>query len=684
MQPPVRLPNGAAGPRRRERGGDYHTHLRRSTAVVLKSLLLIVFSLAGCGRPARVASVFPAEIAGPSATSAPHGSNSAAASSRERGVAAYLDGDLRLAERLLRSAVTQSHRDTTALFYLARVSLARGTPEGRQKAESALETLTLLRPDDLEALRALGELRADQGYFSNAKRSFSKLVGREDCAPPVLVEMARMAERDYWRFQRRELRDAAVDYYERALRGDPSLEEPHVRLAVLAFEEDSLVTGARHVEALRARYPASLTTILLDGVRCERFGDFETGESRFREAIARMFGFDRLVYEDPRFLEPDSTSAFSTLTAAFVDEVPRDPGFWQRRDPSPGTPVNERFVVHAARVAMADFLYGREEKRYRGWDTAPGEFYIRYGKPLRRVYDRMVSLQTFRIGGRLETVRFVDYTMSDRFYHPIEYSFGVIPLHARLRVSEPDDSGLSARLPSRPALASASWFLGASGEPRLEISIADSLVPRPWSVSVLDSAWVEVCSGAEVISPRALPAGARGELRGVFVSELMPGEGAVHVLGTLGKGTSVSLEAGPPPRAGFALSDVQLGFSGESGFLPNPGYPYDASTGLSVRFEVYGTTLDPSGLGYLQLELSIVPESTARSGLSGVFFGPRTKPYVASALEEVVSRATHERVIAIDLSRLEPGPYRLVVKATDEMRRESVTQAAAFRVAASE
>jgi hypothetical protein len=195
---------------------------------------------------------------------------------------------------------------------------------------------------------------------------------------------------------------------------------------------------------------------------------------------------------------------------------------------------------------------------------------------------------------------------------------------------------------------------------------------------VRDSAWTEVHRGAERLAARALPPDVTGP-GGVFVAELYPGERAAHVQGTLGDRGQVTLDVGAPPaRDGFAVSDLQLGFPRPEGFVPNPGYAHTKISGLSVRFEVYGAYRDPVGLGYLRLKLSIVPEASERTGLAGAFLGPRPKPYVASELEEVVARTTHERVIAIDPERLEPGPYRVVVEVTDTLRQRTITRTASF------
>jgi GWxTD domain-containing protein len=60
---------------------------------------------------------------------------------------------------------------------------------------------------------------------------------------------------------------------------------------------------------------------------------------------------------------------------AFVEQ------FWARRDPTPGTPVNEFKVEHYRRIAYADTHFATRLSPGRGWNTDRGEVYIKYGPP---------------------------------------------------------------------------------------------------------------------------------------------------------------------------------------------------------------------------------------------------------------------------------------------------------------
>ena len=63
--------------------------------------------------------------------------------------------------------------------------------------------------------------------------------------------------------------------------------------------------------------------------------------------------------------------------------------FWTRRDPTPGTPVNERRQLFYDAVAFAERNYGeRGRAAVPGWKTDRGRIYVRYGAP-EELHDRV-------------------------------------------------------------------------------------------------------------------------------------------------------------------------------------------------------------------------------------------------------------------------------------------------------
>jgi bla regulator protein blaR1 len=100
--------------------------------------------------------------------------------------------------------------------------------------------------------------------------------------------------------------------------------------------------------------------------------------------------------------------AFMTLRTneerdAFVEQ------FWARRDPTPGTPVNEFKDEHYKRIAYADSHFATRLTPGRGWNTDRGQVYIKYGPPDEKeshpdggTYDRPIQ----QGGGTIKTFPF--------------------------------------------------------------------------------------------------------------------------------------------------------------------------------------------------------------------------------------------------------------------------------------
>ena len=60
--------------------------------------------------------------------------------------------------------------------------------------------------------------------------------------------------------------------------------------------------------------------------------------------------------------------------------------WWMQHDPSPAEFQNENELEYWTRLVEADLWFGQPETGVRGWDTYPGEVWIRMGRPERRVH----------------------------------------------------------------------------------------------------------------------------------------------------------------------------------------------------------------------------------------------------------------------------------------------------------
>jgi GWxTD domain-containing protein len=60
--------------------------------------------------------------------------------------------------------------------------------------------------------------------------------------------------------------------------------------------------------------------------------------------------------------------------------------WWMRRDPSPSAFENEGELEYWTRLVEADLIFGRPGEGIRGWETLPGEVWVRLGRPLSRYH----------------------------------------------------------------------------------------------------------------------------------------------------------------------------------------------------------------------------------------------------------------------------------------------------------
>ena len=103
-------------------------------------------------------------------------------------------------------------------------------------------------------------------------------------------------------------------------------------------------------------------------------------DTAFAAALARLSPAERAPLED---LSAVLRAADALQYRALPDssQTAYDSTYWWAADPLRLTPENEIRLEHLARVAYADLLYSAPDLRLRGWQTARGQIYIRYGPP---------------------------------------------------------------------------------------------------------------------------------------------------------------------------------------------------------------------------------------------------------------------------------------------------------------
>ncbi len=87
---------------------------------------------------------------------------------------------------------------------------------------------------------------------------------------------------------------------------------------------------------------------------------------------------DEWLIQVKYIIQPEERDAYSRLQTAgerqqFIQQ------FWDRRDPTPGTPVNEYRAEYERRLAVADAHF--KDGGIPGFDTIRGQFYMTWGPP---------------------------------------------------------------------------------------------------------------------------------------------------------------------------------------------------------------------------------------------------------------------------------------------------------------
>jgi GWxTD domain-containing protein len=340
---------------------------------------------------------------------------------------------------------------------------------------------------------------------------------------------------------------------------------------------------------------------------------------------------------------------------------------WKRRDPNPATRVNERLVEHFARVAFADIHFALPRLGRVGSETARGEVYIRYGRPLAWYYDPLGSgifadetvlprpaLSGFDPGPRAGyddgpdlndpgrayrsrplkvsksrwmwrypgfSLNFEDTFLNGDYQFPFEQDWSAyVYAFLEKRIPEIYETHIKNRM---RVVLDALNFIDRYGRPSVKIVYAcdtrgvgyASLFEWPRGdfdveIAVLDSSYMDVSRAEFSTSLRADSSvlfQTRYPLIGSYVVHIPEGKSVA----------AVSLESKATEAAGFAkrsievrdfgegleISDIELRF-GEQG-PPNPSHVYLRRGKAYVAFSIYNLVTDAHDTGRAEIAYEI-------------------------------------------------------------------------------
>ncbi|MGD8395953.1 MAG: GWxTD domain-containing protein [Candidatus Eiseniibacteriota bacterium] len=648
-------------------------------------------------------------------------------------------GEPRAAIDALRGVARRRGDSVEAREMLVDACLAVDTIESRRYAEEILRELVDLEPGEPRHRYELAVLLMQRGFDRYAFDELESLRALDPDHAGAYLALADYHRSQWQRYNEDEHLQAMVAATERAVELDPSNIEAQRRWV------RSLMLIGRFAEA-RARLDTLIesdaATPWLRALRgaC-RFGvgEYELARQDYERALDGMSPVERAPFIDFTLLA-------DPYTVARLSDMPPDEArgfrhvFWKAQDPTPTTPINERLLEHYRRVTMADVLYENPRLGLRGFETARGQMYIRYGEPLARrfvhgyVTNRLVPprwVHAYDVDGEVMTVTFADYALNGRFYllidqFPTAADFAAYTAPQRYahhyhgrwldhRMAMAAFRPRAAGAPRRPDEARRGHGLSPAltrQELYIEVPV-DSLAAYGGEALqvdavVFDEDWVEELRRSEVVRLDAAPrAGATApRLVHQLALPLPPGDYrvATRVSGIGPAADSAlavesnrveTLSVEPFTAHGLELSDLELAYrigaprrgpfdKGEVEVIPNASRTYGAGELLYVYFEIYGLERIDGRARY-RLDYRIRPASLAsRTFFARIANAFRNKSFVRASVDEEAVDTQVGRYLAIDVEALPPDRYHLTLNVTDTANGNVVSRQVEFEKRAPE
>lgn len=178
-------------------------------------------------------------------------------------------------------------------------------------------------------------------------------------------------------FKEKNRLEEAESAYKRQIAVNPQHGRARFDLARVFFKRDNhdaAISMWRELMEARPDFREDCPLPLLDAYQKTR--NTAGAQTLITELLRSTDDETRKILEDIRLVaSPDESNAYAATPEEGRDAFVR--AFWQKRDPTPATPGNERLVEHYRRVlyAMRNFSQGQKP-----WDRR-GQIYIRYGEP---------------------------------------------------------------------------------------------------------------------------------------------------------------------------------------------------------------------------------------------------------------------------------------------------------------
>ncbi len=280
-----------------------------------------------------------------------------------------------------------------------RIMLAEVMAERRFLNEAIRQLDKVLRADSTRVdvwrrranwYRQLGLVRGEPDLLTRALHSYQAMSHFAAAAPVDAEDVRGVHARDLIAAAGLALAleetVVAADFARQIEAGEAAATVASLLLAAADYKAGRLEPAALVIDQIRATTSGPLIDVLT-GFDLAGESDYPltaTGDSSVPTGgvVAGTAGggsFGRIELACPGLAGPGASIA--TDNAAAV----RLTGFWKLQDPTPTTPLNERYLDHCYRVMVADALFSRAGQP--GRDTDRGRIFIRYGRPDQQTID---------------------------------------------------------------------------------------------------------------------------------------------------------------------------------------------------------------------------------------------------------------------------------------------------------
>jgi GWxTD domain-containing protein len=634
-------------------------------------------------------------------------------------------GRAREAVPLLRSAVWRSGDEADSLrILLARVLFHVNTIETRAEAAALYKAVLRRHPDDIALRREYGVIQERRGFRMEAREAYEEILKRQPQDSGAALHVARY-NIAYWK---RSLSDEALkralETTRRAAAPDTA-QTAKLLLAMLLCESGAIREARTTLDAVARDGARDPRVDLLRGSCALRLKRPAEAESLFLLGLARLPASTRHAYDDVRTFSDSAHAAAERLRFPGSDSLFVE-AQWRMHDPTYATRINERRLEQWDRMLWSDLLFGDPERHIDGWATDPGIAWVRYGRPRRWDYWLFPARWewTYQVDRDLRTVRFFDRFLNGGF--GIEWPDPNVPLgeteeilantlSGRIEIFvEPPGQVIPLEIDGSLLYADGvrPWASVVTGIPapfdttnmspkkRRKLP-ALSLGPFERTVTLYDMLWRERGLVVDTLdTARRWPA--RWGIALSADSVAMP-FGRYYIAVTLHDLTTNAhgdglLQIDVPAHAPteMTLSNIMLAWwaGSESGLrgarissglvsrpggiavLPNPIDRYAADEHVYVYYEIYRSQKDQRS------EIPVLVTYTiTRARQRRPLFGHTPVTSVSNTVREVVRRPVDGHVLDIDIDRLDPGPYTLLLTVTDAGTGDTASSSTLFEKA---